>query len=792
MPLKKSELYSTIWKSCDELRGGMDASQYKDYVLVLLFMRYVSDKYAGQKRADIIVPDGGSFSDMIALKGNPEIGDRINKIIGRLAEANSLKGVIDLADFNDDNKLGKGKEKVDRLTNLIGIYENPALDFSSNRAEGDDLMGDAYEYLIRNFAIDSGKSKGNFFTPSEVSKVISKVIGITADTKLSQSIYDPTGGSGSLILKGAEQAPHGLTIYMQEKDNTTAGLARMNMILHNFPTAEIWNDNTLTNPYFKNKEDGTLKTFDFGVSNPPFSDKAWMNGMDITNDPHDRFELGVPPKKNGDFAYLLHLLRSLKSTGKGAIILPHGVLFRGGSEGDIRRNLVRNGFIKGIIGLPPNLFYGTGIPACIVVLDKESAESRTGIFMIDASKGFMKDGNKNRLRARDIHKIVDAFVYEEEIERFSRMVPLEEIEANEYNLNIPRYIDSSDPEDLQDIEGHLKGGIPERDIDSLAPYWEVCPTLKDELFHSADRPGYYLLSCSPEDVRGVISENTEFSRYLSLIRERFDSWCEKTVPILTKISQETRPKELIHSISEDILATFTGVALVDPYDMYQNLMDYWADMMQDDLYLISDAGWTPVVDGKPNTDLIPPAIIITRFFADTQNEILEIEASRDALVQEMEELDEEYGGDDGLLAEARNDKEKLTKTGVKARISDIRKDPDCKEELKVLNRYLALIEREAVLAKQIKEAHKALDTQVLARYGSLSKKDVQSLVIQEKWIAAISAAMQGDLDTVSQTLTSRVKVLAERYAEPLPAIIEDVEDLSLKVDEHLKRMGFVV
>ena len=459
MAIKKSELYSSLWKSCDELRGGMDASQYKDYVLVLLFVKYVSDKYAGQPNALIEVPKGGSFADIVALKGDKEIGDKFNKIIAKLAEANDLKGVIDVADFNDPDKLGKGKEMQDRLSNLVAIFDNPALDFRNNRAEGDDLLGDAYEYLMRHFATESGKSKGQFYTPSEVSRVIAKVIGISKAKSQSQTIYDPTCGSGSLLLKAADET-NGVTIYGQEMDNATAALAKMNMILHDNPTAEIRQDNSLSSPQFKQDNSGDLKTFDFVVANPPFSNKAWSNGFDPANDLYQRFEDGIPPQKNGDYAFLLHIIRSLKSTGKGAVILPHGVLFRGNAEADIRKKIIRKGYIKGIIGLPSNLFYGTGIPACIIVLDKENAAARSGIFMIDASKGFVKDGNKNRLRHRDIHKIVDVFNKQIELPKYSRMVSMVEIEANDYNLNIPRYIDSTEAEDLHDIEAHLLGGIP--------------------------------------------------------------------------------------------------------------------------------------------------------------------------------------------------------------------------------------------------------------------------------------------------------------------------------------------
>ena len=369
---------------------------------------------------------------------------------------------------------------VERLTDLIAIFENKALDFSKNRAEGDDILGDAYEYLMRHFATESGKSKGQFYTPAEVSRTIAQVLGIRdAKTSPATTIYDPTCGSGSLLLRVADAARTKVTLYGQDKDAATSGLARMNMILHNNPQALVQQGNTLTNPKFK--DGATLKTFDYVVANPPFSDKRWTTGLDPLNDPYERFALGVPPGKQGDYAYLLHIVRSLKSTGKGACVLPHGVLFRGNAEAEIRRNLVRRGYVKGIIGLPANLFYGTGIPACIVVLDKQQARERRGIFMLDASRGFMKDGPKNRLRAQDIHKIVDAFTRQLEVPGYSRMVSFEEIEKNEFNLNLPRYIDGSEPEDLQDIEGHLKGGIPAADIEALAGYWSVCPQLKDAL-----------------------------------------------------------------------------------------------------------------------------------------------------------------------------------------------------------------------------------------------------------------------------------------------------------------------
>jgi len=595
MALKKSELYSSLWKSCDELRGGMDATQYKDYVLALLFIKYVSDRYAGVEDALIEVPEGGSFQDIVALKGDKEIGDKINKIIAKLAEANDLTGIIDVANFNDPDKLGKGKEMQDLLSNLVAIFNDPNLNFSKNRADGDDLLGDAYEYLMRNFATQSGKSKGQFYTPAEVSRIIAKVIGVNTAQSQDQTIYDPTCGSGSLLLKAADEAERGLTltIYGQDKDNATRALAKMNMILHGHPTAEIWQGNTLANPLFI-EADGTLKRFDFAVANPHFSVKAWSNGLNPSNDEFKRFDgYGIPPAKNGDYAFFLHVVCSLKSNGKGAIILPHGVLFRGNAEAEIRKNVICKGVIKGIIGLPPNLFYGTGIPACIIVLDRENAGVRQGIFMIDASKGFVKDGNKNRLRDQDIHKIVDVFNRQLEIPKYSRLVPFAEIAdpKNDYNLNIPRYIDSQEEEDIQDIEGHLLGGIPKRDVEALGEYWQVYPTLKKKLFAVAERPGYLNLKISIHDVKACIFAYPEFIRYGQEIQVVFEKWQAKHTPLLKAIQPGEHPKDIIYNLSEDLLQAFTGKSLIDKYDVYQHLMTYWVEIMKDDVYILVEDGW---------------------------------------------------------------------------------------------------------------------------------------------------------------------------------------------------------
>ena len=670
MAIKKSEIYSSLWESCNELRGGMDASQYKDYVLFMLFVKYISDKYADSDdfAPPVTIPSGASFKDMVKLKGKSDIGDNINtQIIQPLIDNNSRLARSDFPDFNDPNKLGEGKAMVERLTNLVSIFQKPELDFSKNRADHDDILGDAYEYLMRHFASESGKSKGQFYTPPEVSRVIAKVIGISPQNAVaSTTAYDPTCGSGSLLLKVASEAGKQITLEGQEKDVTTAGLARMNMILHDFPTANILNGDTLASPKFKDGE--SLRTYDFVVANPPFSDKTWSNGLTPTTDSYQRFEWGEPPAKQGDYAYLLHIIRSMKSAGKAACILPHGVLFRGNVEATIRKRLVNSGYLKGIIGLPANLFYGTSIPACILVIDKENAPARKGVFMIDASKGFIKDGNKNRLREQDIHRIVDIFTKQTDTPCYARMVPFDEISGskNDYNLNLPRYIDSTEPEDIQDINGHLRGGIPDRDINALDTYWQVIPGVRQELFESVGCLGYSRLKSPISRAKSVILSHNEFSAFKAIVTNIFIQWRTNNTSALTGFDKKGHPKALIDNIAEDLLTSFRIAPLLDNYDIYQHLMDYWMETMQDDCYLIAADGWVAkthrvmeqIKSGQKKgemkdkgwaCDLIPKSYIVARYFAKEQVELDALQNELNSVHISLTELAEEYGGEEDAL-----------------------------------------------------------------------------------------------------------------------------------------------
>ena len=817
MALKKSQLYSSIWQACDGLRsaGGMDASQYKDYVLVLLFVRYVSDKYAGKTDALVDVPKGGSFSDLVALKGQTNIGEGVNKVLSKLAEANGLKGVIDIVDFNDEDKLGKGKGMQDLLSDLIAIFENPDLNFSKNKAEGDDLLGDAYEYLMKHFAVESGKSKGQFYTPAEVSRIIAKVIGAEHAKDSTQTVYDPACGSGSLLLKvSAEAKPTNISIYGQEKDNSTAALAILNMWLHGEPTAVIKKgQSTLSNPLFS--DNGAIKTFDYVVANPPFSDKKWRFGFDPENDIYGRFDgFGIPPTKNGDYAFLLHIVKSLKSTGKGACVLPHGVLFRGNAEAEIRTNLIKRGYIKAIIGLPANLFYGTGIPACILVIDKEGASERKGIFMIDASKGFIKDGNKNRLQEKDIRKIIDVWTEKSKVEKFSHFATNEEIEKNEYNLNLPRYIDTSELEDLQDIEAHLKGGIPEYDIDLLHDFWDICPSLRSTLFKKADRAGYFDIAISADDIRQTIFDHAEFTRFKTGIQSIFDDWRGIKTTYLKSLDKTTHPKAVIAKLSNGLLARFNEIHLIDTYNIYQHLMNYWEDILQDDVHILTLDEWKAGNElmrlqkegqgknkGKKKDiagltglegKLIPISLIIKTYFQAEQDELDVLQNELEQAGAEMEEMKEEHGGDEGLLESVVNEKGNITKGDLKNRIKEIKDDSEFADELVLLEKYTELLEKEADCKSKIKEAENKLEKKVIAKYPTLSLDEIKTLVVERKWMDELENRVMSEVERTSQTLAGRIKELAERYSETLPEVKAETKILTAKVDEHLAKMGFKI
>jgi len=811
MAIKKSELYSAIWKSCDELRGGMDASEYKNYVLTLLFIKYVTDKFKDDPYPEIVIPEGGSFDDIIACKNKPNIGEEMNKIIAKLAEVNQLSGIVNSADFDDEKKIGKGNEKVEKLTNLITIFET-SFNFSKNKASGDDIIGDAYEYLMKNFATESGKSKGQFYTPAEVSRIMAKIIGAGNAFEASKTVYDPACGSGSLLIRASNEAPNGLTIYGQEYDNVTAGLAKMNLVLHNKASGEIkGGSSTFSNPEFKDHNNTNLvRRFDYVVANPPFSYKTWRNGLTVDND--SRFNVqdwgDLPPKKNGDYAWLIHCINSLKSEGKGAVILPHGVLFRGNTEAVIREKILKKKIIKGIISLPANLFYGTGIPACIIIIDKENTASRNGIYMIDASKGFIKDGNKNRLREQDIKKIVDFFMaFDESDPNFGRFVSFEEIQKNEWNLNIPRYI-TNDDADHHNITAHLKGGIPQSDIDAMIHYWEAFNGLKESLFKEYRR-GFMELKITLDEIIPTINKNDAYIEFKNKFNQCFDVWKNSNHPILINLRpNDTKPKNLIEKLGHSLLNAFSDVHLIDKYDIYQGLMEFWEEKMQDDVYAIVQDGYlagreiekemTQPKKGAPKMKNFEGKLIPKKLLADTyfKDEVIAINKLEEEIVikqQEIDELVENNTQEDGLLNEVwDDDKQEIKKSDLAYKIKTIKasiknKEEYDQDEYALLVNYQNRLDDISSLEKNIKEKSDILNNKIISKYSVLTESEIKKLLIDGNWLPEIYNKIVKVYQNTCSSLSGRIKLLVERYDYSLPQMTQDIikiqKELSLLVSE---------
>ncbi|MBV1757706.1 MAG: type I restriction-modification system subunit M [Dethiosulfatibacter sp.] len=816
MAVKKSELYSLLWDACNKLRGGVEPSRYKDYVLVLLFFKYVSDRYKGQRFAEFTVSEGASFDDLIAAKGKSDVGERVDKIIQKFLEENRLQGSLPDVSFNNPDELGSGKELVDKVSGLIAIFQNPAIDFKSNRASGDDIIGDAYEYFMMKFAQESGKSKGQFYTPSEVSRIIARLIGISdikQETDKKWTLHDPAAGSGSLLIRAADEAPvdeNGdsiVTIFGQEKYPDTAGLAKMNFILHNKGTGEIKSGNTLFKAAYED-DFGGLKKFDFIVMNPPFSDKDWSDGIKITEDKYKRFDgYGVPPEKNGDYAWFLHVLKALDSNGKAGIILPHGVLFRGNAEETIRKAVLDKPYIKGIVGLPANLFYGTGIPACIIIIDKENTDKREGIFMIDASRGFKKDGNKNRLREQDIEKIVQTFINKDIIEGYSQFVYYKEIlEENDGNLNVPRYIQKIDDSLPQNIASHLKGGIPEADIDSIKKLWSISPSLKQEIFTCVDEKHcVYSLVMTPNEIETVISEDENIiSEKINECNQLFAIWRNVVKDSLQNIDIDTSPKELIRNIGIEILQGFESAKLLDNYDVYDILLNYWNEKMQDDIYVIKASGYeaareieyvyaqkkqkdetgeTVSVDDTSKMKsfegvLISREIIEREYFGTELLALSKLNEKSALLKSKLDEMIEEESGDEGLLINALNEKgDGIPKANLNKRIKEL----ESKKISPVMSDIAKLIElfddgNIKEMEKITKENSELMTYEIRNKNGSFGK-------------AKLRAALKDANDNA---------VIPEIYADEYEALlayqtkISEIEDAEKAVKEVQKALNDLV
>ena len=820
MAVKKSELYRTLWKACDEIGRGIDPAEYKNYVLLLLFFKYVSDKYKGEVYPQYQIPKGASFDDLIRAKGKTDIGERVDKIIQKFLETNKLQGILNNVSFNNTDIFGEGKQLVDKVTRLIGTFQNSNLDFKNNRASGDDIIGDAYEFLMMKFAQESGKSKGQFYTPSEVSRTIARLIGISnikQNKNKKWTMYDPACGSGSLLIRAADEAPKTsngnsiVSVYGQEFDTLTAGLAKMNLVLHNLGTGEIQRGNTLASPHFTTDygDYGALRAFDFIVMNPPFSDKHWSAGLKPEEDEYGRFQgFGVPPLKNGDWAWFLHVIRSLSETGKGGIVMPHGILFRGNAEEQIRRNILKKRYIKGIVSLPANLFYGTGIPACIVIIDKENAEQRNGIFFIDASSGFKKDGDKNRLREQDIEKIVCTYNERNEIKGYSRFVTYDEIlNNNDGNLNVPRYVQKIDYSLPQNVSAHLNGEIPLADINSLQVLWDITPQLKERLFNINETKNTAKLKVSPNKTLELIRANKSIKTQAHKeICSLFYEWVSgEASDLLAEINANSKATYFIRTISGLLLKEYSKSVILKKYDVFDILMNYWNDVMQDDFFLISTQGWQ-VGNEVENNDskktkafegvLIPKAIVENEFFATKLKEIEKLETEASNFEAELQEMFEEQNCEGSLFAEVLNAKgDAVNKTDLKKRIKELN-SKRTSEDVDILQSLIDLLAagKTSKIKKLLKQKPLTADYELKNKNGSFGKAKLKaalkcaqasaklpSIYVEEYECLVAYEQKLAEFDKATKKVKEKRLELDELMLEKYPQLTEsEIKDLVIE------------
>ncbi|MEX2382840.1 MAG: type I restriction-modification system subunit M [Opitutales bacterium] len=465
----KNRIFTTVWKACDTFRGVIDPSQYKDYILTLLFLKYISDirkskraaymkQYDGDKlrvdramsRERFVLEKDCTFEHLFSHREDTDIGQTINTVLERIEDSNKAKlhNVFRNIDFNSEANLGKARQRNQRLKNLLEDFASDDLDLRPETVGHLDIIGDVYEYLIARFAAQAGKKAGEFYTPAEVSETLARLVA----PKPGDRICDPTCGSGSLLLKAARQVgSRDFSLYGQEMNGSTWALCKMNMFLHDVDSARIEWEDTIRHPQLL--EGNALMKFDIVVANPPFSLDKW--GQDFAaSDPHERFTRGTPPKSKGDWAFISHMIATaVEGSGRVGVVVPHGVLFRGGQEGKIREALIRENLLAGVVGLPANLFYGAGIPAALMIFDKSrKPNGNEPVFFVDASSEHEKGTNQNKLREQDIDKIVSTFHKRDVIERYSYLAPFKEIEENDFNLNIPRYVDTFEPEPEVDMQ----------------------------------------------------------------------------------------------------------------------------------------------------------------------------------------------------------------------------------------------------------------------------------------------------------------------------------------------------
>lgn len=833
--MNKQQLASRIWESANKMRSKIEANEYKDYILGFIFYKFLSEK-----EEEYLRKLGVADEDMeqITEENDEETVNHTRKNIGYFISYENLFSTwLKMGkDFSVDNVrtalsafsrlIGNEHKKVfDKIFNTLDTGLSKLGDSSGTQTkairdliylikdipmdgrQGYDVLGFIYEYLINMFAANAGKKAGEFYTPHEVSLLMSEIVAEHLKDRDEIKIYDPTSGSGSLLINIGHSVSRRIgnsrkiKYYAQELKENTYNLTRMNLVMRGILPDNIVtrNGDTLEEdwPYFD--ETNPIETYnplyvDAVVSNPPYS-QAWDPTNKETDPRYARY--GIAPKSKADYAFLLHDLYHIKNDGIMTIVLPHGVLFRGGEEGEIRKNLIENDHIDTIIGLPANIFFGTGIPTIIMVLKQK--RERNDVLIIDASKGFMKAGKNNKLRASDIKKIVDAVTGRKNIDKYSKVVSKEEIRSNDYNLNIPRYVDSSEAAESWDIYASMFGGIPKNEIDELKKYWEAFPGLKSELFENSGSP-YVSLKCS--DVKSAVMNCRDIVVYKDNYRNLFKGLEDLLYHELVEEAANVNIPMGEEKISDYIFGLFDKVQLVDVYQAYQALDDEWQTTAVD-LEIIQSEGFEAVravdplmVTKKKNGKdeevqdgwmgrVIPFALVQSILLKDMTDAIKADENRLSEIVSEYEEvlesLSEEEKGEDVVNEEGNA----WVNKEVNKRAKAINKEDATEFELKILQ-VDSLIAEEKNLKTRIKKANDELADKTKETVENLSDEDARAL-LKEKWIVPLCERINKLPDDVIGELVTRVTDLAAKYEvtyTELEAEIKEAEQsLAAMLDE---------
>lgn len=815
--MNKQQLASRIWESANKMRSKIEANEYKDYILGFIFYKFLSDRevdflkkndWEEEDFVELVEEDTETvnqcrrslgyfisyknlFSTWLGMGKNFDVSNvtdalsAFDRLINE-SHKNVFDGIFDTLQTGL-SKLGEtSNARTKAISDLIQLIKDIPMD----EKQGYDVLGFIYEYLISNFAANAGKKAGEFYTPHEVSVLMSEIVAEHLKDRERIAIYDPTSGSGSLLINIGQSVSKYMNrdciqYYAQELKESTYNLTRMNLIMRGINPSNLFtrNADTLEDdwPIDLDSYPPVLRV-DAVVSNPPYSQQWTPDGKE--SDPRYS-EYGLAPKSKADYAFLLHDLYHIKPDGIMTIVLPHGVLFRGGEEEKIRTNLIEKNHIDAIIGLPANIFFGTGIPTIIMVL-KQKRENKD-VLIIDASKGFVKEGKNNKLQASDIKRIVDAYFERKTIEKFSKVVSREEIRANDYNLNIPRYVDSSEKAESWDIYASLMGGIPNSEIDELQRYWQAFPSLRESLFMSNGTP-YSSLRC--EDVKKIIVENEDIKVFKNNFANCFMDFEDLLKERLIQNMESLQAGKEKEEIGNQIFKRLHDIPLIDKYKAYQILDDKWTEIAID-FDVIGTEGREAIKVVEPNMvmkkdkeiqegwkgrilpfELVQKVLLPDRLSVITENEkrLAEITSMYEELIENLSEEDKESD----ILNE---NQDAFNAKGVTVKLKELRKAENEEERaLKaVLEQYGNLSKEEKEIKKEIKELTSRLLIQTKETIEKLSDEQEEKL-LSEKWIKPLISDLHNLPEQIVADLVKKVQSLADKYSTTLHDIEEEIEE----------------